>query len=278
MTLQWHTRADFWALAGIYAVDTAIETTNEVCGGEESCTVPESGLVFQYGRQVGPEQTVMMLTALGTALGSAQDCTTSPNTDDDVGLPSATLGYDNLMNYFDTEFGFDVNETVALMGAHTLGKATTDNSGFKGAWISGATLLFNNDFYKVSKYLLTRFMNTALQKLTDSSLTWLHRDNTASDDTRHWQWNARLSSMTLAETAGNGVAFMLNTDMALYKDIQVDDDGKSSCDFETCDASATATAVEAFAASNEVWVQAFAKVYTKMLAHGTTELYDVLEA
>jgi hypothetical protein len=112
---------------------------------------------------------------------------------------------------------------------------------------------------------LTRYINVTLQKLTDSSLSWRHRDNTGSDDTSHWQWNAP------------GVAFMLNTDVALYKDIQVDDDGKSSCGFDTCDASATATAVEAFAASNEVWVRAFAEVYTKMLAHGTTELYDVLD-
>jgi hypothetical protein len=176
------------------------------------------------------------------------------------------MGHDNLMDYFETEFGFTANETVALMGAHTLGRARTDNSGFNGAWITGATSLFNNNFYKVSKDLLTCFINAALQKLTDSSLTWRHRDNTGSDTTRHWQWSAP------------GVAFMLNTDVALYKDIQVDDDGKSSCGFDTCDASATATAVEAFATSNEVWVRAFAQVYTKMLAHGTTELYDVPEA
>ena len=45
------TRADFWALAGITAVDKGIEISNEACL-EDDCAVPESGLVFQWGRQV----------------------------------------------------------------------------------------------------------------------------------------------------------------------------------------------------------------------------------
>ena len=44
-------RADFWALAGITAVDKGIEISNEACL-EDDCAVPESGLVFQWGRQV----------------------------------------------------------------------------------------------------------------------------------------------------------------------------------------------------------------------------------
>ena len=44
-------RADFWALAGITAVDKGIEISNEGCLADD-CAVPESGLVFQWGRQV----------------------------------------------------------------------------------------------------------------------------------------------------------------------------------------------------------------------------------
>ncbi len=36
-----------------------------------------------------------------------------------------------VMSFFADEFGFSVNETVALLGAHTLGSANTHNSGFK---------------------------------------------------------------------------------------------------------------------------------------------------
>ena len=55
----------------------------------------------------------------------------------------------------------------------------------------------------------------------------------------------------------------------------MDEFGESSCDFDTCSAAPTATAVEAFAASNEVWITAFTSVFTKMLAHGSTGLADL---
>ena len=53
------------------------------------------------------------------------------------------------MSFFATEFGFDDNETVALLGAHTLGRASSDNSGFSGTWINGEATFFNNEYYKV---------------------------------------------------------------------------------------------------------------------------------
>jgi len=215
-------RADFWALAGVYAVDKTIELNNDDCD-EDDCEVPDSGLVFQWGRT---------------------DCDTAPYTDVDVGLPSALLDHANVMSFFAGEFGFDDNETVALLGAHTLGRASSDNSGFSGTWINGEANFFNNEYYK---------------KLVDSSLTWRHRDA----GTDNWQWNVP------------GEVFMLNVDVALYKDILVNSVGESSCDFTTCAAAPTATVVEAFAASNDAWITEFTKVYTKMLAHGNFTLSDL---
>ena len=68
---------------------------------------------------------------------------------------------------------------------------------------------------------------------------------------------------------------MINADVALYKDIQVDADGQSSCDFDTCEPADTAEVVEAFAASNDAWVTEFTKVFTKMLAHKASSLQDL---
>ena len=39
-------RADFWALAGVYGVDKTIELNNDDCE-EDDCAVPDSGLVFK---------------------------------------------------------------------------------------------------------------------------------------------------------------------------------------------------------------------------------------
>jgi len=217
-------RADFWALAGIAAVDKGIENANEDCDSDD-CAVPDSGLTFQWGRQ---------------------DCSTAPDTTDDVGLPGSTLDHQGVMNFFAEEFGFDENQTVALLGAHTLGQMNAENSGHQGAWTVGQANDFNNQYFK---------------DLTDSSISWNHRAISEKI-----QWNAP------------GIAFMLNIDVALYIDIQTNDDGESSCDFTTCDAAPTATAVEAFAASNQVWVSAFTEVFTKMLAHGSTELFDPEDA
>jgi len=220
-------RADFWALAGIYAVDKAIELNNAACTSDD-CQVPESGLVFQWGRV---------------------DCDTAPTTTDVGNFPSANWDHTQVMNYFFNEFGFNDRETVALLGAHTLGNADTANSGYNGPWITNELLFFNNEYYK---------------KLADSSISWIHRDN---DGNNHWQWRS----------AAAGVGLMLNADMALSKDITVDSDtGKSSCGFvnppstPTCaDAEDTADIVKEFAESNDLWIENFSAVFTKMLAHGT---------
>ena len=67
-------RADFWALAGIQAIDKTIELNNENCT-EVDCQVPDPGLVFQWGRL---------------------DCATSPTTDIDVHLPDAKMDHANV--------------------------------------------------------------------------------------------------------------------------------------------------------------------------------------
>ena len=57
--------------------------------------------------------------------------------------------------------------------------------------------------------------------------------------------------------------------------MQVDSEGQSSCDMDTCAASPTAGVVEAFAASNDAWINQFTPVFTRMLAHGSSNLQDL---
>ena len=63
--------------------------------------------------------------------------------------------------------------------------------------------------------------------------------------------------------------------LLLFKDIQVNAEGQSSCNMGTCAASPTAEVVEAFAASNDAWISEFTPVFTKMLAHGASNLQDL---
>ena len=137
-------RADFWALAGIYAVDKTIENANSACD-EDDCAVPASGLVFQWGREVTLSSTVTILVRpmslprtapLPPTPPTMWVCQRPPSTTP-VGrqltlpLAAAIVVIDitglisGVTDFFASEFGFDANETVALMGAHTLGRCTS---------------------------------------------------------------------------------------------------------------------------------------------------------
>ena len=50
-------------------------------------------------------------------------------------------------------------QVTALMGAHSLGRARTFNTGYSGLWTPGRTELFNNEFYRLLNDASLRFIN-----------------------------------------------------------------------------------------------------------------------
>jgi len=234
-------RADMWALMGIWAINQTIIDNNDDCAAgthtNANCeTVPDLEATFQWGRQ---------------------DCATAPYSDTIVGLPAGTLDYTGLMDFFSKEFGFTTREVTALMGAHTLGNAEISNSGFHGTWVNNEQAYFSNQYYK---------------NIVDDTISWNKRqrncdnlgvDYCADGETTGWQWTAA------------AVGFNLNPDMALYKDFTVDAEGEPSCSFSACGASPTATDVEDFALTNQNWMDEFSLVFVKMLQHGYTALNTV---
>ncbi|CAF1070373.1 unnamed protein product [Rotaria sordida] len=61
-------------------------------------------------------------------------------------LPSASQGAQNIREIF-SRMGFNDRETVALIGAHSVGRCHTDRSGFEGQWTSTPTT-FSNEFFR----------------------------------------------------------------------------------------------------------------------------------
>lgn len=62
-------------------------------------------------------------------------------------LPDGAQGAEHLRFIFN-RMGFDDREIVALAGAHNLGRAHIDRSGFHGAWVNNPTR-FSNQFFKL---------------------------------------------------------------------------------------------------------------------------------
>mmetsp|Transcript_18563 Transcript_18563/g.24520 ORF Transcript_18563/g.24520 Transcript_18563/m.24520 type:complete len:264 (-) Transcript_18563:171-962(-) len=121
--------ADLYQLASVVAV--------QFCGGPE--------IPFRLGRKDAPGE---------------EQCT------DDGRLPDATKGHDHLRDIF-YRMGFTDKEIVALSGAHTLGRAHSDRSGFEGAWTK-EPLIFDNSYFQE---LLKKDEDPSLLKLpSDTAL------------------------------------------------------------------------------------------------------------
>jgi catalase (peroxidase I) len=64
-------------------------------------------------------------------------------------LPDAAQGQDHVRAVF-YRMGFNDQEIVALLGAHTLGRCHVDRSGYHGPWTRAPTT-FSNEFFRVLK-------------------------------------------------------------------------------------------------------------------------------
>merc|ERR1712242_210182 len=181
-------------------------------------------------------------------------------------LPSPNLGTTDLLHFFSSEFGFSAEETAALMGAHTIGEAIVDNSGFDGSWVSNNEVL-DNRYYRG---LIGD--NGNIDDWIDAP-GWTQETitNTDPDIPTRTQWRRGRNNP-------NG-DIMLNTDIALVRDLdgRIDDsDGSVSCRFRNgrnpCPAAqATIAFMAKFKFDNDQWLLAFRDVLTKMIKHGYLE-------
>ena len=106
-------RADIWALAALVGVDMA----------SRDDSVPVNFSLEHIGRKNCEQQQEVC----HDVFGNVTDC--NPVRGPHRHLPEASIGTSDLFHFFNEEFGFSDRETVALMGAHTLGSLTRENSG-----------------------------------------------------------------------------------------------------------------------------------------------------
>jgi hypothetical protein len=111
------TRADIWVLAGYVAAEWT------------QVRFPKKEFDLQY---------------VGRPVCSDDDPKGGPVRD----FPSTHLATADLLDYFESTFRFTTWDSVAIIGAHTLGVAAKENSGYDGGagWVINTSRL-DNEFY-----------------------------------------------------------------------------------------------------------------------------------
>ena len=109
-------RADIWALAVMISADASQNNIDFVTG-------------FRTGRQ--------NCETVGTCSSSDPVFCSEHGPDTIEDFPSTAFTTHELVSYFSEHFGYGADETVAIMGAHTIGRAMRENSGFHGenGWV-----------------------------------------------------------------------------------------------------------------------------------------------
>mmetsp|Transcript_30181 Transcript_30181/g.65163 ORF Transcript_30181/g.65163 Transcript_30181/m.65163 type:complete len:1030 (+) Transcript_30181:308-3397(+) len=200
-------------------------------------------------------------------------------------LPSPNLDTHDLLEFFSNEFGFSDRDTVAIMGAHSLGGLQRENSGFNGVngWV-GNTRLLANDYYDsiVGATASLADCDTSANSVDDcvndlkNSNRWeqvfVENSEPEFSTPDRWEW----------ERGTNPDHFvMVNSDIALVRDLNglMTDDGEVStcqwkCNRNNCALPACPHAPETigvaaeYASDNGLFLEDFESAFKTMLAHG----------
>jgi hypothetical protein len=151
-------RADIWALAALVATDIA---------QERSDTKVDFRMMF-IGRKNCEIRTFNRCFAEDGV--TEREC--SPKLGPFHHLPLADITTADLFHFFNKEFGFNDKETVAIMGAHTLGALHEEFSGIDGenGWVRD-NLLLDNDYYV--EIVGGESIDDDLENIIENSPPWL---------------------------------------------------------------------------------------------------------
>jgi len=231
--------ADFFALDTTISIRNAVEASNLQRSGTLYSPCPLPCFEMQWGRT------------------DALDCS-----DDDSELPSPTMTSEEMFDFFNQEFGFSKDQTVALMGAHSIGSADALNSGYTGKWTGTQNKGLSEVFYS---------------HMINPTLTYSNINVAQGSKPAKWEFKAKFAD-------GSNAGFMFNTDFELFYNVTLDADAKATCDLDhlcgltntctnKCPMSSTFQTAYTYSQSCPTFMTDFKSVITLMLANG----YDDLE-
>jgi cytochrome c peroxidase len=110
-------------------------------------------------------------------------------------LPDGGKGADHVRDVF-YRMGFNDQEIVALIGAHTVGRCHADRSGFDGPWTFSPTM-FTNDFYKLlleEKWTYRKWDGPKQLEDASKSLMMLPADYVLVTDKKFKEWTVKYAN------------------------------------------------------------------------------------
>eukprot|EP00930_Biecheleria_cincta_P045801 TRINITY_DN3156_c0_g1_i10.p1 TRINITY_DN3156_c0_g1~~TRINITY_DN3156_c0_g1_i10.p1 ORF type:complete len:685 (+),score=79.00 TRINITY_DN3156_c0_g1_i10:523-2577(+) len=150
-----HSRADLWAFSAFKAIEFAAETNNKACDGDRGDS-PHTQCLSREGEgdckiDLSVISSVPFRSGRGDCIpmsgGSGKTYPAYATWREEV-HPSADLTGEQTVRWFETNFGLSASETVAAMGAHTLGRFHQTASGRKYSFTSRSEGSLNNQYYR----------------------------------------------------------------------------------------------------------------------------------
>ena len=213
--------------------------------------------------------------------GNSQACSATRGPHREV--PGININTHDLFSFFEDNFGFNTRETVAIMGAHTLGQLSRENSGVDGkdGWLLNNRVC-DNEYY-VELVGGNGPNDNNIDRLVNGAPNWVrHRESNSDladfDDQHFW--------IGLPEGQDGRIIVMLNADIAIVRDLSDDNmnknTGRVDCNFvgnsgsrSTCPHVEGALQEAArYRFSNTAWLNDFEETLQKMLFAGYTLTSD----
>jgi len=253
-------RADIWALAGLTGVETSqsgsffLEFPLQFVGRRD-CENSEKNEVCRNAQKE--------IVACSYKTGPYRH------------MPSSHLDTAELLHFFRDTFDFSARETVIIMGAHTLGFAKREHSGFDGpvGWVRDPHR-FNNEYYRMlvgGGNCISEFIdeapNWSRETMRNSDLVL--PDNTTMPDRFVW---TRRSDDSIRDSSA---LIMTSSDMALVRNFTgrvTKSTDKVECNFKNSNAcpyaKSTGFLMAEYRNDNRKFIRDFRDTFNLMITRG----------
>eukprot|EP00931_Biecheleriopsis_adriatica_P017728 TRINITY_DN12603_c0_g2_i1.p1 TRINITY_DN12603_c0_g2~~TRINITY_DN12603_c0_g2_i1.p1 ORF type:complete len:980 (-),score=132.53 TRINITY_DN12603_c0_g2_i1:112-2691(-) len=190
-------RADLWAFASLVAIEEAIERNNKACdGGQGRGGIPGMPDVMCLQFEGEPQCKIWPSRPFVFKTGR-KDCATtqaeSYMAEEEELHPDEHFNGSMTLRFMEEHFGFSGKETVAIMGAHTLGKFHQRETGHKYLWTTDFQAFSNQYFRNIAGRPDYFFDDTQCTKVGDAwgnraAAVWIAKQNQAFKSGGPVQW------------------------------------------------------------------------------------------